>query len=121
MTQPRGNDRLDVEGHLRAIGSPAGQPGVQERLFTAVLAQESLRHNRLITTPARGADPVMLLMPSLRGQGYEVNAGAAQGNQADASPPPRSTQPRPGSDCAFFRQAQEGNSLRSGLSCSVAS
>ncbi|APD47786.1 YvcK family protein [Synechococcus sp. CS-602] len=86
MTQPGETDRLDVEGHLRAIEAQLASLGVQERLFTAVLAQESLRNNRLIHHyRARGADPVICDATKLRGQGYEVMQAPLQGNQADAS------------------------------------
>jgi len=86
MTQPGETDRLDVEGHLRAIEAQLASLGVQERLFTAVLAQESLRNNRLIPHyRARGADPVICDATKLRGQGYEVMQAPLQGGQADAS------------------------------------
>lgn len=86
MTQPGETDRLDVEGHLRAIEAQLASLGVEERLFTAVLAQESLRDNRLIHHyRSRGAEPVLCDAPKLRSQGYEVMQAALQGTQPTAS------------------------------------
>ena len=86
MTQPGETDRLDVEGHLRAIEAQLASLGVEERLFTAVLAQESLRDNRLIDHyRSRGAEPVLCDAPKLRSQGYEVMQAALQGTQPTAS------------------------------------
>jgi len=55
-----------IEAKLPASASRNG-------LFTAVLAQESLRNNRLGSTTYRGpgADPVSVIATKLRGQGYE--------------------------------------------------
>ncbi|MCT0212386.1 MULTISPECIES: gluconeogenesis factor YvcK family protein [unclassified Synechococcus] len=86
MTQPGETDRLDVEGHLRAIEAQLASLGVEERLFTAVLAQETIADNRLIDHyRARGAEPVICDGPKLRSQGYEVMQAALQGTQPTAS------------------------------------
>jgi uncharacterized cofD-like protein len=86
MTQPGETDRLDVEGHLRAIEAQLASLGVEERLFTAVLAQETIQDNRLIQHyRARGAEPVICDGPKLRDQGYEVMLAALQGSQPTAS------------------------------------
>ena len=86
MTQPGETDRLDVEGHLRAIEAQLASLGVEERLFTAVLAQETLPDNRLVHHyRSRGAEPVICDAAKLRNQGYEVMVAALQGTHPTAS------------------------------------
>jgi uncharacterized cofD-like protein len=86
MTQPGETDRLDVEGHLRAIEAQLASLGVEERLFTSVLAQEALPDNRLVHHyRSRGAEPVLCDAAKLRGQGYEVMMAALQGTQPTSS------------------------------------
>ena len=59
MTQPGETDGLDVSGHLRAIESQLASIGVQQRLFDAVLAQDTLPAGpELDYYRARGAEPV---------------------------------------------------------------
>jgi uncharacterized cofD-like protein len=80
MTQPGETDRLDVEGHVRAIEAQLASLGVTRRLFTAVLAQEPIHDVALVDHyRARGAEPVQCDVRSLRAKGYEVMVTALQG------------------------------------------
>ena len=80
MTQPGETDGLDVEGHLRAIEAQLASLGVQQRLFSAVLAQEDLGANPLVEHyRQRGAEPVLCDGRRLRSQGYEVMTAPLQG------------------------------------------
>jgi uncharacterized cofD-like protein len=82
MTQPGETDGLDVEGHLRAIEAQLASLGVQQRLFSAVLAQEDLGDNPLVAHyRQRGADPVICDSRRLRSQGYEVMEAPMQGGR----------------------------------------
>ncbi|MEB3349305.1 MAG: gluconeogenesis factor YvcK family protein [Cyanobacteriota bacterium] len=82
MTQPGETDGLDVTGHLRAIEAQLASLGVEERLFDAVLAQESLEDSVLVEHyRRRGAEPVTCDVRQLRSQGYEVMLAALQGDR----------------------------------------
>ena len=80
MTQPGETDGLDVEGHLRAIESQLASLGIQQRLFSSVLAQEDLSESSLVEYyRQRGADPVTCDTRRLRSQGYDVTIAPLQG------------------------------------------
>ena len=80
MTQPGETDGLDVEGHLRAIESQLASLGIQQRIFTSVLAQEDLGASSLVEYyRQRGADPVECDSRKLRSQGYDVTIAPLQG------------------------------------------
>ena len=80
MTQPGETDGLDVEGHLRAIESQLASLGIQQRIFTSVLAQEDLGTSSLVEYyRQRGADPVECDSRKLRSQGYDVTIAPLQG------------------------------------------
>ena len=86
MTQPGETDGLDVEGHLRAIEAQLASLGVQQRLFSAVLAQEDLGDSPLVEYyRQRGAEPVHCDMRRLRSQGYEVMTAPLQGARPSAT------------------------------------
>ena len=86
MTQPGETDGLDVEGHLRAIESQLASLGIQQRLFTAVLAQENLGSSPLLELyRQRGAEPVSCDGRKLRAQGYEVMQAPLQGARPSAT------------------------------------
>ena len=67
--------------HLRAIESQLASIGVQQRLFDAVLAQDTLPAGRNWTTTARGAEPVDCDLDGLKQQGYRVMLASMQGPQ----------------------------------------
>ena len=48
MTQPGETDGLDVRGHLRAIEAQLASLGIDQRLFSAVLAQDDLEESDLV-------------------------------------------------------------------------
>jgi uncharacterized cofD-like protein len=86
MTQPGETDGLDVEGHLRAIEAQLATLGVQERLFTAVLAQEDLEAMPLLDRyRQKGATPVRCDVRQLQRLGYEVMQAALQGARPTAT------------------------------------
>jgi uncharacterized cofD-like protein len=86
MTQPGETDGLDVEGHLRAIESQLASLGIEQRLFTAVLAQENLGASPLLEHyRQRGAEPVSCDSRKLRSQGYEVMQAPLQGARPSAT------------------------------------
>ncbi len=86
MTQPGETDGLDVEGHLRAIEAQLASLGVEERLFTAVLAQEDLGDSALVAYYLhQGAEPVACDVRQLRRQGYEVMLAPLQGARPTAT------------------------------------
>ena len=86
MTQPGETDGLDVEGHLRAIEAQLASLGVQQRLFSAVLAQEDLGDGPLVHHyRQRGAEPVRCDVRKLRSQGYEVMEAPLQGTRPTAT------------------------------------
>ena len=86
MTQPGETDGLDVEGHLRAIEAQLASLGIEERLFKAVLAQESLGDTELVNFyRQRGAEPVLCNPRRLRSQGYDVTLAPLQGARPSAS------------------------------------
>ena len=86
MTQPGETDGLDVEGHLRAIEAQLASLGVQQRLFTSVLAQEDLGDGPLVDYyRQRGAEPVLCDIRRLRSQGYEVMTAPLQGARPSAT------------------------------------
>jgi uncharacterized cofD-like protein len=86
MTQPGETDGLDVEGHLRAIESQLASLGVEQRLFTAVLAQEALPETDLLTHYRRkGAEPVICDARRLRRQGYAVMEAPLHGGRPTAT------------------------------------
>jgi len=73
MTQPGETDGLDVAGHLRAIEAQLASLGIDQRLFTAVLAQEDLGRSPLLKIYRQhGAEPVTCDARHLRKQGYQV-------------------------------------------------
>ena len=80
MTQPGETDGLDVRGHLRAIEAQLASLGLNQRLFSAVLAQDDLANSALIKFyQARGAEPVLCDAKSLRKDGYDVTQAPLQG------------------------------------------
>ncbi|NDD69158.1 MAG: YvcK family protein [Synechococcaceae bacterium WB9_4xC_028] len=80
MTQPGETDGLDVEGHLRAIESQLASLGIQQRLFSSVLAQEDLGESSLVDYyRQRGAEPVECDSRKLRSEGYDVTIAPLQG------------------------------------------
>ncbi|MGB7565348.1 MAG: gluconeogenesis factor YvcK family protein [Prochlorococcaceae cyanobacterium] len=86
MTQPGETDGLDVEGHLRAIEAQLASLGVEQRLFSSVLAQESLEDPTLVAHyRSRGAEPVTCDPRHLRSQGYEVMLAPLQGARPSAT------------------------------------
>ncbi|MEY3462892.1 MAG: hypothetical protein RLZZ468_670 [Cyanobacteriota bacterium] len=86
MTQPGETDGLDVAGHLRAIEAQLASLGVDERLFTAVLAQESLEASPLLERyRQQGAEPVTCDARQLRRQGYAVMLAPLQGARPTAT------------------------------------
>ncbi|MCP9793044.1 YvcK family protein [Vulcanococcus limneticus Candia 3F8] len=86
MTQPGETDGLDVTGHLRALEAQLASLGVEERLFTAVLAQEDLGSGPLVEHyRQRGAEPVACDSRQLRSQGYEVMLAPLQGTRPSAT------------------------------------
>jgi uncharacterized cofD-like protein len=86
MTQPGETDGLNVEGHLRAIESQLASLGIEQRLFTAVLAQENLGSSPLLEHyRQRGAEPVSCDSRKLRSQGYEVMQAPLQGARPSAT------------------------------------
>lgn len=113
MTQPGETDGLDVEGHLRALEAQLASLGVEERLFTAVLAQEDLGDSPLIDHyRQQGAEPVACDTRQLRRQGYEVMLAPLQGAR------PTATLRHDSRSVAlavmrFFRNHQRGNSSAS--------
>ena len=86
MTQPGETDGLDVAGHLRAIEAQLASLGVEERLFTAVLAQEQLDNSPLLERyRQQGAEPVLCDARLLRRQGYSVMLAPLQGARPTAT------------------------------------
>jgi uncharacterized cofD-like protein len=86
MTQPGETDGLDVEGHLRAIEAQLASLGVQQPLFTAVLAQEDLGRSALVDHyRQRGAEPVVCNLARLRSLGYDVMVAPMQGTRPAAT------------------------------------
>ena len=86
MTQPGETDGLDVGGHLRAIESQLASLGVQQRLFTSVLAQEDLGDSNLVDYyRQRGAEPVSCDVRHLCSQGYDVTLAPLQGARPTSS------------------------------------
>ena len=86
MTQPGETDGLDGEGHLRAIEAQLASLGVQQRLFSSVLAQEDLGDGPLVHHyRQRGAEPVRCDVRKLRSQGYEVMEAPLQGTRPTAT------------------------------------
>ena len=80
MTQPGETDGLDVRGHLRAIEAQLASLGLNQRLFSAVLAQDDLANSALIKFyQARGAEPVLCDAKGLRKDGYDVTQAPLQG------------------------------------------
>ena len=86
MTQPGETDGLDVSGHLRAIEAQLASLGIDERLFTAVLAQDNVESSPLVDHyRARGAEPVGCDAEQLRAQGYDVTLAPLQGARPTAT------------------------------------
>jgi len=88
MTQPGETDGLDVGGHLRAIEAQLATLGVQQRLFSAVLAQEPMGPSDaplLERYRQSGAEPVHCDARELRRQGYEVMQAPLQGARPTAT------------------------------------
>ena len=86
MTQPGETDGLDVSGHLRAIEAQLASLGIDERLFTAVLAQDNVESSPLVDHyRARGAEPVGCDSERLRAEGYEVTLAPLQGARPTAT------------------------------------
>lgn len=113
MTQPGETDGLDVEGHLRALEAQLASLGVEERLFTAVLAQEDLGDSALLDHYRnQGAEPVACDPRQLRRQGYEVMLAPLQGARPTATMrhDPRSVAL---AVMRFFRNHQRGSSSTS--------
>jgi hypothetical protein len=75
-----------VEGHLRAIEAQLASLGVQQRLFSSVLAQEDLGDSTLVEHyRQRGAEPVRCDSRRLRSLGYEVLTAPLQGARPTAT------------------------------------
>ena len=86
MTQPGETDGLDVAGHLRAIEAQLASLGIDQRLFTAVLAQEDLDPSPLLKIYRKhGAEPVTCDARHLRKQGYQVMQAPLQGARPTAT------------------------------------
>ena len=86
MTQPGETDGLDVSGHLRAIEAQLASLGIDERLFTAVLAQDNVESSPLVDHyRARGAEPVGCDSEQLREEGYDVTLAPLQGARPTAT------------------------------------
>jgi uncharacterized cofD-like protein len=86
MTQPGETDGLDVSGHLRAIEAQLASLGIDERLFTAVLAQDNVESSPLVDHyRARGAEPVGCDEEQLRAEGYDVTLAPLQGARPTAT------------------------------------
>ena len=86
MTQPGETDGLDVGGHLRAIEAQLASLGIDDRLFTAVLAQDNVESSPLVEHyRARGAEPVRCDAERLRTQGYDVTLAPLQGARPTAT------------------------------------
>ena len=86
MTQPGETDGLDVAGHLRAIEAQLASLGIDQRLFTAVLAQEDLGRSPLLKIYRQhGAEPVTCDARHLRKQGYQVMQAPLQGARPTAT------------------------------------
>ncbi len=86
MTQPGETDGLDVGGHLRAIEAQLASIGIDQRLFTAVLAQDDLDSSPLVEHyKSRGADPVECDPDALRRDGYDVMRAPLQGARPTAT------------------------------------
>jgi uncharacterized cofD-like protein len=86
MTQPGETDGLDVGGHLRAIEAQLASLGVEQRLFSAVLAQEELDDSSLLDVyRLRGAEPVTCAAAHLKELGYEVILAPLQGARPSAT------------------------------------
>ena len=86
MTQPGETDGLDVEGHLRAIEAQLASIGIEQRLFTAVLAQEDMQDSPLLEHYRHlGAEPVICDSRRLRRQGYRVMQAPLQGARPTAT------------------------------------
>ena len=86
MTQPGETDGLDVSGHLRAIEAQLASLGIDERLFTSVLAQDNVESSPLVDHyRARGAEPVRCDAERLRMEGYDVTLAPLQGARPTAT------------------------------------
>jgi hypothetical protein len=86
MTQPGETDGLDVGGHLRAIEAQLATVGVEERLFSGVLAQDAVPNSALLQQyRERGAEPVTCDLVELRRRGYEVMLAPLQGSDPTAT------------------------------------
>uniref|UniRef100_UPI00404857C3 gluconeogenesis factor YvcK family protein n=1 Tax=Cyanobium sp. TaxID=2164130 RepID=UPI00404857C3 len=86
MTQPGETDGLDVAGHLRAIEAQLASLGIDQRLFSAVLAQEDLGRSPLLKIYRQhGAEPVTCDARHLRKQGYQVMQAPLQGARPTAT------------------------------------
>jgi hypothetical protein len=86
MTQPGETDGLVVEGHLRAIEAQLASIGIEQRLFTAVLAQEDMQDSHLLEHYRHlGAEPVICDSRRLRRQGYRVMQAPLQGARPTAT------------------------------------
>jgi uncharacterized cofD-like protein len=86
MTQPGETDGLDVGGHLRAIEAQLATLGVEQRLFTGVLAQDQVPDSSLLEQyRQRGAEPVLCDVGDLRRRGYEVMLAPLQGSHPTAT------------------------------------
>ncbi len=112
MTQPGETDGLDVEGHLRAIEAQLASIGVEQRLFSAVLAQEDLPPSPLLQHyRQQGAEPVICDSRRLRRLGYSVMQAPLQGGRPTATlrHDPRSLAL---AVVRFYRQQRPGLSLR---------
>ena len=85
MTQPGETDGLDVGGHLRAIEAQLASLGIDDRLFTAVLAQDNVESSPLVERyRARGAEPVRCDAERLRTEGYDITLAPLQGARPTA-------------------------------------
>ena len=86
MTQPGETDGLDVTGHLRAIETQLSLLGINQKIFSSVLAQDDMEPSPLIDYyRARGAEPVTCDRRALNLNGYEVMQAPLQGLRPTAT------------------------------------
>ena len=75
-----------MRGHLRAIEAQLASLGIDQRLFSAVLAQDDLEASPLVEHyRSRGAEPVVCDAESLRRDGYDVTQAPLQGARPTAT------------------------------------
>ena len=109
MTQPGETDGLDVGGHIRAIEAQLASLGIAKRIFSDILAQNSLAPSPLIDYyRSRGAEPVKCDRNNLEAKGYKVYQASLQGSRGT---PTLRHDPRSLSIAVmrFYRKYKRGN------------